>query len=126
MEVGETEVEILRISKPVSLPFEGLDFVNETLCGLPSQSVEIEVVEGSSPVGPEGFAHSCVRHDVGAVEDSMHVGHSLTQVPGILSSRPLPWNKKKPELLMLRRTCVFNVFHKALIKAFLRSWRLVL
>jgi hypothetical protein len=44
MEVVETEFEILRISKPVSLPFEGLDFVYETH-GAPSQSVEIEVAE---------------------------------------------------------------------------------
>jgi hypothetical protein len=31
MQVVETEFEILRISKPVSLPFEGLDFVDEAL-----------------------------------------------------------------------------------------------
>jgi hypothetical protein len=45
MQVVETEFEILRISKPVSLPFEGLDFVYETLDGTPSQSVETEVAE---------------------------------------------------------------------------------
>jgi hypothetical protein len=57
MEVVETEFEILRISKPVSLPFEGLDFVYETLHG-PAGYAMLEVVEESSPVGPEGLAHS--------------------------------------------------------------------
>jgi hypothetical protein len=65
MEVVETEFEILRISKPVSLPFDGLDFVYETLDGTTSQSVEIEVVEKSSPVGSEGLAHSFERLDSG-------------------------------------------------------------
>ncbi len=58
MEVVETEFEIFRISKSVSLPFEGLDFVYETLDGAPTQSDEIEVVEKPGPVGPEGLAHS--------------------------------------------------------------------
>lgn len=54
MEMVETEFEIPWISKSVSLPFEGLDFVYETSDGAPSQSVEIEGVQKSSPVGPEG------------------------------------------------------------------------
>ena len=64
MEVVETEFEILRISKSVSLPFEGLDFVYETLDG-PAGDAMLEVVEKSSPVGPEGLAHSFERLDSG-------------------------------------------------------------
>ncbi len=44
----ETEFEILRISKPVSLPLEGLDFVYEALDGAAGDAM-LEVVEKSSP-----------------------------------------------------------------------------
>ena len=56
MELVETEFEILRISKPVGLTFDGLDFVYEALHRSPSQSADIEVVEKSDPVGAKGLA----------------------------------------------------------------------
>jgi hypothetical protein len=64
MEVVETEFEILRISKPVSLPFDGFDFVYEALDGTACDAM-LEVVEKSSPVGSEGLAHSFERLDSG-------------------------------------------------------------
>jgi hypothetical protein len=64
MEVVETEFEILRISKPVSLLFERLDFVYETIDG-PAGDAMLEVVEKSSPVGPEGLAHPFERLESG-------------------------------------------------------------
>ncbi len=64
MKVVETEFEILRISEPVSLPFEGLDFVYQTLDGAAGDAM-IEVVEKSSSIGPKGLAHSFERLDSG-------------------------------------------------------------
>jgi hypothetical protein len=93
MEVVETELEILQISKPVSLPFEGLDFVYETLDGAPSQSVEIEVVEKSSPIGPEGLAHSSEGLDSGVHGVSAPHGKELF---GLFAVLLLP---EEPQLL---------------------------
>ena len=57
MEMVETEFELCRIPKPVSLPFEGLDFVYEALpCS--AGNAMIEVAEKSSPVGSKCFADS--------------------------------------------------------------------
>jgi len=53
----ETEFEIPRIPKPISLPFESLDFIDEALHCSPSQSVEIEVAEQSTPVGSKCLAN---------------------------------------------------------------------
>ena len=44
MEVVETEFEVFRISKPVSLPFEGLDLVYEALYSSTGDRM-LEVVE---------------------------------------------------------------------------------
>ena len=55
MEVVETELEIFRISKPVSLPFEGLDLIYEALHGSTGDTV-LEVIEQASPVASKSFA----------------------------------------------------------------------
>ena len=77
MEVVETEFEIFRISKPVSLPFEGLDFVYETLHGSAGDAM-LEVVEKSSPVGPESFAHSFERLDSGFMASLHHTARNCS------------------------------------------------
>ena len=55
MKVVEPEFKILRISEPVSLPFEGLDFVDETFDGATGDPV-IEVVEQPGSIGGKGFS----------------------------------------------------------------------
>ena len=49
MEVVETEFEIFRISKPARLPFEGFDFVYETLDGTAGDAM-LEVVNPTRTV----------------------------------------------------------------------------
>ena len=64
MEVIEAEFEIRRISKPISLPFEGLDFIDEALhCS--AGDVVLEVAEKSSPVGSKCLADPYERFDTG-------------------------------------------------------------
>ena len=68
MEMVETEFEILRISEPVSLPFEGLDLVYEALhCS--TGDPMLEVVEQATPVGPKSFAdpYECLDSGVHGV-----------------------------------------------------------
>ena len=57
MEVVEPQFEILRISEPVSLPFESLDFVYQPLYGSAGDAM-IEVVEKSSAVDCKGPSDS--------------------------------------------------------------------
>jgi hypothetical protein len=52
MEVVEAKLEIFRISKAVGLPFEGFDFVYETLHGASGDTM-LEIVQKSSAAGPE-------------------------------------------------------------------------
>ena len=92
MQVVETEFEILRISKPVSLPFEGLDFVYETLDGAAGDAM-LEVVEKSGPVGSEGLANSFERLDSGLHGVSAPHGKELF---GLFAALLFP---KKPQLL---------------------------
>ena len=58
MKMVEPEFEIFRISKPVSLPFDGFDLVYEALHGSTGDSV-LEIVEQASPVASESFADPC-------------------------------------------------------------------
>ena len=58
----ESQFEIFGISEPVSLPFEGFDFVDQAL-DAPTGDAMIEVVEKSGAVGSKGLSHSLERLD---------------------------------------------------------------
>ena len=53
MKVVEPQFKILRIPEPVSLPFEGFDFVDQALDGAAGDAM-IEVVEKSGAVRRQG------------------------------------------------------------------------
>jgi len=56
MKVVELEFKILRIPEPVSLPFEGLDFVDQALDGATGDAM-VKEVEKSAAVPGKGLAH---------------------------------------------------------------------
>jgi hypothetical protein len=64
MQMVKPELEILRISKPVILPFESLDLVYEALYSTTGDTM-LEVVEQARPVGSKGFADSYEGLDSG-------------------------------------------------------------
>ena len=76
MEVVETEFEILRISKPVCLPFERLDLVYEALHGATGDTM-LEVIEQAGPVGSKGLAHPFERLDSGVHRVTAPYGKEL-------------------------------------------------
>ena len=63
MEMVQSEFEIFLISEPVSLPFEGFDFVVDSLDDSAGDRV-FEVVEQAGPIGCQGLG------DLGQLFDS--------------------------------------------------------